>query len=73
MSYFVLGFRSYFINIINRTFHSFFIHNDFEYIHFFDKHALHSVVCVKCLSLVFYLILFFFSFLLGRLVLVGSE
>ena len=62
MSYFVLGFRSYFINIINRTFHSFFIHNDFEYIHFFAKHALHSVVCVKCLSLVFYLIPFFFYF-----------
>ena len=49
------------------------MHNDFEYIHFFDKHALHSVVCEKCLSLVFYLILFFFTFLLERLVLVGSE
>ena len=73
MSYFVLRLRSYFINIINRTFHSFFIHNDFEYIYFFDKHALHSVVCVKCLSLVFYLIPFFFTFLLERLVLVGSE
>lgn len=73
MSYFVLGCRSYFINIINRTFHSFFIHNDFEYIHFFHTHALHPVVCVKCLSLVFYLILFFFTFLLERLVLVGSE
>lgn len=48
MSCFVLGFRSYFMIIINGTFHCFFIHNDFEYIYFSDKHALHSVVCVKC-------------------------
>ena len=73
MSCFVLGFRSYFMIIINRTFHCFFIHNDFEYIYFFDKNTLHSAVCVNCLSLVFYLILFLFTFLLEHLVLVRSE
>ena len=61
MSYFVLGFRSYFRIIINRTFHCLFKDNDFEYIYFFHKHAVHSVVCVKCLSLV-----------LEHVVLVGS-